>query len=259
MEIDHWKLKIFMKNYLFVANWKMNTTVAEAEELIDGVVDGWEKEEDVVVLCPPACFLEQCSLVLDSKKVKNIFLGAQNVSWEQKGAITGDISVTMVKDWVDYAIVGHSERRQYFSETAVLINKKIKLCFECDINPVLCVGEKRLLSDDITEIGRDLSECLAGLSIGEAKKISIAYEPVWAIGTGEPANPNYVNRVIRDLRAWVKDEFGFEVAESIKFLYGGSVDEKNSVDYLKQEHVDGLLIGGASLKKDKFLKIVNFS
>lgn len=247
-----------MKNYLFVANWKMNTDIIEAEELIDSIADGLKVGDDTVVLCPPACFLEQCSLILGTKKVQNVFLGAQNISWETKGAITGDISVEMIKNWVDYVIVGHSERRQYFSETNVQVNKKIKLALDENIKPVLCVGEKRLLSDDITEVGRDLSECLAGLSISEARKVAIAYEPVWAIGTGEAANPSYVNRIIRDLRAWIKDEFGFEVAESIKFLYGGSVDEKNSLDYLKQEHVDGLLIGGASLKADKFLQIVNF-
>ncbi len=243
-----------------MANWKMNTNIAEAEELVDKVASGLDSaSEDIVVLCPPACYTEQCSLVLQTAKLKNLFLGVQNVSWETKGAITGDISVDMVADWVDYAIVGHSERRQYFSETNVQINKKIKLCLDRDIRPVLCVGEKRLLSDDITEVGRDLSECMSGLSINEARKLAIAYEPVWAIGTGEAANANYVNRIIRDLRGWIKDEFGFEVAEAIKFLYGGSVNEKNARDYLQQEQVDGLLVGGASLQADKFLQIVNFS
>lgn len=242
---------------LIAGNWKMNSTVPEAEDLTEKIVLGTiELNNAEVAIFPPAVYLEQLYLLLAEYNSQMLSLGIQNVSWESSGAFTGDIAIGMVKQWIKYAIIGHSERRKYFSETNVQINKKIKLCLKNEIVPILCIGEKRLLSSDVAEVGRDLDEGLVGIEGNDLKKIVVAYEPVWAIGTGQAAEPSYVNNMMRNLRNWLKDSFGFEVAESIRMLYGGSVDDKNAGQYLKKDHVDGLLVGGASLKADKFLKIV---
>lgn len=241
---------------LIIGNWKMNTDIAAAEKLVMDIDESLSDLQTKVVVCPPHVFLEQVYLILAQNKDSSLSVGVQNISWEEEGAITGDISVEMVQEWVDYAIVGHSERRKYFAETNVLINKKIKLCLKHSIVPVLCVGETRLLTGDVAELGRDLNEGLADLTVDELKKVVVAYEPIWAIGTGNPATPHYANKVMGNLRNWLKDEFGFDVAESIKILYGGSINEKNSKDFLKEEHIDGLLIGGASLNAKSFVKIV---
>lgn len=244
------------KQFLIVGNWKMNTDIVEAENLATNIAEALSEDDCQTVICPPAVFLEQVYLTVADYKLAKLGIGVQNISWEEKGAFTGDLSANMVKNWARYAIIGHSERRQYFAETNALINKKIKLALAADLIPILCIGEKRLLSNDISELGRDLTEGMAGLSVEEAKKVVVAYEPVWAIGTGEAANPGYANKIMRELRTWLKDDYGFEVAESVKILYGGSVNEKNSNDYLKEEHIDGLLIGGASLKPEVFIKII---
>lgn len=244
------------RNYLIVGNWKMNTNISEAEDLAEYLAQNFEEEYCETVICPPVVFIEQCYLTIVDYKWKNLLLGVQNICWEEKGAITGDISANMVKPWVDYAIIGHSERRQYFAETNLQINKKIKLAIQNKIIPVLCVGEKGLLSDNMVELGRDLKEGLAGLTIEEAAKLVIAYEPVWAIGSGNPANPTYANKTMRDIRNWLRDEYGFDISERIRIIYGGSVNANNALDYIKEEHVDGLLIGGVSLKGKDFLNIV---
>ncbi|MFA4930442.1 MAG: triose-phosphate isomerase [Patescibacteria group bacterium] len=243
---------------LIVGNWKMNTDVGTAEDLIMDISEGHIDDSLAeVVICPPHVFLEQLHLILADNKDNQLKLGVQNLSWEETGAITGDISVLMVKDWAQYAIIGHSERRKYFAETNVLINKKIKLCLKYNLIPILCVGESRLLTGDVVELGRDLNEGLVGLTQDELKRVVVAYEPIWAIGTGNPATPHYANKVMGNIRNWLKDEFGFDVAENIRILYGGSVDDKNAGDFLHEEHIDGLLVGGASLKAKTFVKIVN--
>jgi len=246
------------KKFCIVGNWKMNTDVVEAENLIEEIVIGVAKTEQEVVVCPPHVFLEQSFLVKSDIKDCKLNIGAQNISWEEKGAITGDISIGMIKNWVEYVILGHSERRQYFAETGNIINKKIRLALKYKKTPILCVGEKKFTSSqDITDLGRELLDSIDGLTKDELKKVIIAYEPIWAIGTGNSADPGYANRVIAGLRAWIKDEYDFALAEKIKILYGGSVNVKNAKDYLQAEHVDGLLIGGASLKAKSFVKIVN--
>ncbi len=243
--------------YYIVGNWKMNTDIVEAENLIEEISIGVENTEQEVVVCPPHVFLEQCYLVQSEMKDNKLKIGAQDISWEEKGSITGDISMPMIKNWVEYVIVGHSERRHYFVETGNVINKKLKLALKYKKAPILCVGEKKFTSSqDVTELGRELLDSIDGLTKDELKKVIVAYEPVWAIGTGNAADPGYVNRVIAGLRAWIKDEYDFALAEKIKILYGGSVNTKNAKDYLQMEHVDGLLIGGASLKTKSFVKIV---
>jgi len=244
------------RSYLIVGNWKMNLTVGQAETLTDEIAQGMETDSVKTVICPPHVFIEQCALIVKESGQKNLQLGVQNISWERKGAYTGDISIDMVSDWVKYVLIGHSERRQYFAETNSLINAKVKLALANQIIPVLCVGEKRFMSADISDLGRDLMEGIAGLTAKEVSELVVAYEPVWAIGSDKAALPSYVNKVIKEMRWWIKDEVGFDAAEKVKILYGGSVNSKNAKDYLAEEQVDGLLIGGASLKASTFLKIV---
>jgi triosephosphate isomerase len=244
------------KRYLIVGNWKMNLDINKAEKLFDQLCDDLSVENVDVVACPPVVFLEQMSLIAGGY-ANNIAVGVQNIHWEESGAFTGEVAVGMVEKWAKYVIVGHSERRHYFSETSNVINKKIKLALKYNLVPVLCVGEKRFFSSvDVAEIGVEMNEALSGLSADEVKKVVIAYEPVWAIGNGMSADPVYANRIIMGLRNWLKDEYSFEVAEQVRFLYGGSVDAKNAKKYLQQMQVDGLLIGGTSLKAKSFLRII---
>jgi len=244
------------RKYLIVGNWKMNTDLDQAVELAGKIGKGLDRDDAQTVLCPPHVFIEQVFKAVKKVRKKNLAVGAQNISWEKKGAYTGDISIDMVKPWAKYAIIGHSERRHYFAETNALINTKIKLALTNKITPILCVGEKRFMSSDLRDLGRDLIEGLDGLTKAEMKKVVVAYEPVWAIGTGKAALPNYVNKILKEMRLWLKDEKGFDVAEGVRMLYGGSVNSKNAKDYLQEEQVDGLLIGGASLKPGTFLRIV---
>jgi triosephosphate isomerase len=248
------------KKYLLVGNWKMNTDISSAEDLAEEMAVACVDTEQEVVICPPVVFTEQCSLVLAEQKDAKLKLGVQNISWEEMGALTGDVSILMVKNWVEYVIVGHSERRQYFTETSNIVNKKLKLCLKYNKIPVLCVGEKRFSSSqDVADIGRELSDSIAGITREEMEKVVIAYEPVWAIGSGNAADPGYVGRIIAGLRSWIKDEYDFDTAEKVKMLYGGSVSEKNAREYLSKDQIDGLLVGGASLKAKSFAKIVGIA
>lgn len=245
------------KQFLLVGNWKMNTDIAEAENLVEELAVKCCDTNQQVVVCPPVVFAEQCSLVVAEQKKSKLKLGAQNICWEESGAITGDISIKMIEQWVDFVIVGHSERRQFFTETSNIVNKKLKLCLKYNKTPILCVGEKRFSSSqDVADIGRELSDSISGITREELEKVVIAYEPVWAIGGGNAADSGYVGRIIAGLRSWIKDEYDFDVAEKVKMLYGGSVSEKNAGEYLKKDQVDGLLVGGASLKAKSFAKIV---
>lgn len=234
----------------------MNTDLDQAVDLAGEIGKGLDKEDAQTVICPPHVYIEQVFTAVKKSRRKNLAVGVQNISWEKKGAFTGDVSVEMVKPWVKYAIIGHSERRQYFAETNAMINTKIKLALANKVTPILCVGEKRFMSSDLRDLGRDLIEGLDGLTKMEMKKVVVAYEPVWAIGSGKAALPNYVNKIIKEMRLWLKDEKGFDVAERVQIIYGGSVNSRNAKDYLAEEQVDGLLIGGASLKPGAFLRIV---
>jgi len=244
------------KNYLIVGNWKMHTDIGEAEDLVTGLAGAIDPDGVEVVICPPVVFLEQCSLLVQEKAANKMSVGTQNISWEKEGAITGDIGINMVKDWARYVIVGHSERRKYFAETNNQIAQKLRLVIGARLTPVLCVGEKRFMTGDVAEVGKEMMEGIKEMSPEAMKKLVIAYEPVWAIGTGQAASPEYANKVIGELRSWLKDEYSFDVAERVRFLYGGSVDGKNALSYLKQEQIDGLLIGTASTKIRVFSKII---
>ncbi|WP_029551859.1 triose-phosphate isomerase [Thermocrinis jamiesonii] len=237
---------------LIVANWKMNKTPKETKEyletflrLIEGVDDNVE-----ILICPPFTSLCIAWDILKGSKVK---LGAQNCHYEQKGAFTGEISLDMLKELgVSYVIVGHSERRWIFGETDELINKKVIACLEKGIRPILCVGEKmeeREAGMTLKVIESQLKLALSGLD-EVSERIDIAYEPVWAIGSGNPATPEDAQLV----HSFIKELLG-----KVRVLYGGSVNPQNAGEFLSMPDVDGLLVGGASLDPSSFAQIVKVS
>jgi triosephosphate isomerase len=248
-----------MRLPIIAGNWKMHMTKGEALDYISelkGKVEGTDVE---VVICPPAIFLDSLK---QGTKGSNIKIGAQNMHWEEKGAFTGEISPIMLKDLsIDYCIIGHSERRQYFGETNETVNKKIKAALNHDIIPILCVGEtldirnegntESLLKEQITEAFKDIDSM-------DAKKIVVAYEPIWAIGTGETATPEMANNAIAYIRGVIKDIYDETISEEIRIQYGGSVKPNNAEELMNQNDIDGALVGGASLKADSFSQIVNF-
>ncbi|MDP2934750.1 MAG: triose-phosphate isomerase [bacterium] len=224
------------KKILIVANWKMNPpTSSEAEKLFAGV-----KKLDAVI-CPPFCYLDAKIWSSGAK----FTLGAQNCHWEEKGAYTGEISPKMLKSMgVKYVIIGHSERRAHFKETDEMINKKLKAALKFGLIPILCIGEKKDKDAEIV-VDKQLKEDLNGIIEKDVKKIVIAYEPVWAIGTGNFCDSQKAKKALR----WIQEK------TSNKVLYGGSVNSKISTDYTKVGF-DGLLVGGASLNAEEFIKIV---
>ncbi|WP_333784646.1 triose-phosphate isomerase [Thermocrinis sp.] len=236
---------------LIAANWKMNKTTQETKDYLEkflGLVEGIDGVD--ILICPPFTSLCVAWEILKDSKVK---LGAQNCHYEQKGAFTGEISLDMLKDLgVSYVIVGHSERRWIFGETDELINKKIIACLEKGIRPILCVGEKiedREAGLTLKVIESQLKLALSGLE-DVSDKIDVAYEPVWAIGSGNPAMPEDAQLV----HSYIKELLG-----KVRVLYGGSVNPKNASDFLCMPDVDGLLVGGASLDPLSFAQIVKAS
>ncbi|MBQ4383023.1 MAG: triose-phosphate isomerase [Firmicutes bacterium] len=248
-----------MRKKIVAGNWKMNKTPKEALELIEilkPLVGGQDKVE--VVFCPPAV-----DLVIAAEAVKgtNIKIGAQNMYCEESGAYTGEISPAMVKEsGCEYVILGHSERRGYFGETDELINLKVKKAFEHGLTPIICVGEK--LSEREQGITLDLIRMQVKIALKDidpenVKKTVIAYEPIWAIGTGKTATSVQAEEVCSAIRECVKEVFGQEVSDEIRIQYGGSVNAGNAAELFAMPNIDGGLVGGASLKAD-FAKIVNY-
>lgn len=248
-----------MRKKIVAGNWKMNKTPKEALELIEilkPLVGGQDKVE--VVFCPPAV-----DLVIAAEAVKgtNIKIGAQNMYCEESGAYTGEISPAMVKEsGCEYVILGHSERRGYFGETDELINLKVKKAFEHGLTPIICVGEK--LSEREQGITLDLIRMQVKIALKDidpenVKKTVIAYEPIWAIGTGKTATSVQAEEVCCAIRECVKEVFGQEVSDEIRIQYGGSVNAGNAAELFAMPNIDGGLVGGASLKAD-FAKIVNY-
>jgi triosephosphate isomerase len=243
----------------FIAgNWKMNTTVTEAVELAKGVVESVGNQSDVdVAVCPPYISLSAVYDVIKNSKVK---LGAQDVHWEAKGAYTGKVSCAMLKSvGVTYVIIGHSEQRQYFGETDETVNKKTKAVLAAGLLPIICVGEtldERKSGKMDAVIERQTKGAFAGLSVEDALKCTIAYEPVWAIGTGETATPQQANEAHIFIRKVLTGIFNKLTAEEIRIQYGGSMKPDNAKSLLGQSDVDGGLIGGAALKTADFKGIV---
>ena len=248
-----------MRNKLIAGNWKMNNNIAETETLIRDLIPrlGSVKKTTGVVICPP--FI---SLALAGTLIKNtvIQLGAQNMSEQNDGAYTGEISARMLLSaGCSYVILGHSERRQYYKETDELINKKVKKALIDGLLPIVCVGETlQERESGVTEkvISTQVKGVLAGLTDENMAKVVIAYEPVWAIGTGKTATPEQANDVHVLIRSLVKSLYNGNIADNLIIQYGGSVNAANASQLLSQKDIDGALVGGASLKGDAFATIV---
>lgn len=246
-----------MRKPLVAGNWKMNKSVAEARELISALRPKLDSIRDVEkVLCPPFTALAAASTLLQDS---GIGLGAQNMHWEEKGAFTGEISPAMVKELCNYVILGHSERRAYFGETDQIVNRKLIAAQAFDLIPIVCVGET--LDQYESKLTREVvstqtSSGLRGVSPDFAARMVVAYEPVWAIGTGKASNGLEANAVVKDvIRPALADLFGMEIAQTIRVLYGGSVTAANAAEFFGQPDIDGALVGGASLKADEFAAI----
>jgi triosephosphate isomerase len=243
----------------FIAgNWKMNTTRAEGVALASAIAAKVGSSSAVeVAVCPPSPYLEAVGQAVRNSAVG---LGAQNCYYEAKGAFTGEISPQMVRDLgCAYVILGHSERRQIFKESNKDVNRKVLAALGAGLTPILCVGEtleQRQSGQTAAVVREQIEGSLAGLSPEQMRKIVIAYEPVWAIGTGMVATPQQAEEVHADLRRLLEGRYNSEVASTVRIQYGGSVNAENAASLLGQPNIDGALVGGASLKADGFLAII---
>jgi triosephosphate isomerase len=245
---------------LIAGNWKMFKTCPEAVETAAKLVTLVAGTTDMdVMIAPPFTALAP---VFDVVKESSVSLGAQNLFWESQGAFTGEISPAMlVSTGCTYVIIGHSERRQHFSETDETVNKRIQAAVNNDLIPVMCVGEseeERESNNTFSVLDKQVKKGLKGFSSNDLKRLVIAYEPVWAIGTGKTATADQAQEVHQFLRAMVEKSFGNMLAKSIRILYGGSVKPNNIAELMAMPDVDGALVGGASLDPDTFSKIVRF-
>lgn len=250
-----------MRKYLMAGNWKMNKTMSEAIVLTQQLCNQYNRKWDNVdiVVCPPAIDIKSVYTVIDFDKTK-IAVGAQNVHWEESGAFTGEISIPMIKEaGCEFCIVGHSERREMFNETDTSVDLKVKALIEADIAPIVCVGESLSMRDSGDYVGFIVAQvraALAGLDEADMKKVVIAYEPIWAIGTGRTATPEQAEEVCATIRATIANMFGKGVADACRVLYGGSMNVGNVESLLAQPDIDGGLIGGAALQSDSFRQLI---
>jgi len=247
-----------MRKPFIAGNWKMHKTVAEATELAAGLRDSLADISAMdLAVCPTATALHAVSQTLAGS---NIGVGAQNMYWEDQGAFTGEISPLMVKELAQYVIIGHSERRAYFGETNETVNRKIKVALAHDLSPIVCIGEnleQNEAGETVAFVGSQIRGAFADLTAEEAQKLVLAYEPIWAIGTGLTATPEDANRIIKEaIRDVLVDLYDTETAEAIRVQYGGSVKPHNSAAFIVMPEIDGALVGGASLKVDAFTAIV---
>jgi len=244
-----------MRIPMIAGNWKMNTTVGEATELAKTMRGELDKVSNVdKVICPPFVSLAPVGELIKGSSIK---LGAQNLYFAEKGAYTGEISPLMLADLCEFVIIGHSERRQYFNETGEVVNKKVVAALQIDLKPILCIGE-RLEENEAgkTEevVTEQLSASLAGIE--DLDGLIIAYEPVWAIGTGKAATGEQANNTISFIRQNIAKLYSDKIAQDIRILYGGSVTSANAAEFMQQPEIDGALVGGASLKATEFFSIV---
>ena len=249
-----------MPKPVFGGNWKMNKTVKESMEAVKQLKEeiGHLMRVEVAIFPPFTSLWAVKKIIEDSR----IGLGAQNMYWEEKGAYTGEVSPLMLLDaGCKYVILGHSERRQYFGETDTGVNRKIKAALSLGLTPVVCVGEsleERKAGRAEEVVGSQVRKCLEGLNYPEAKKLIIAYEPVWAIGTGKIATPHQAQKMHGFIRKILKELWGKKTSSTIPIQYGGSVKPDNIKDLMRQPDIDGALVGGASLKVSSFVKIVKY-
>lgn len=246
-----------MRTPFVAGNWKMNKTIGEARELVTVMAPKLNEIKGVEkVLCPPFVALNEVSNLL---KGTELGLGAQNMHWEEKGAFTGEVAPAMIKELCGYIILGHSERRTYFGETDESVNRKLLAAQKFDLTPIVCVGEtlEQYESNQTRDVVTSQTSLgLKGVSPEFAARIVVAYEPVWAIGTGKASTGGAANAVIKDyIRAVIADMYGEAAAQAVRILYGGSVTASNAAEFFSQPDIDGALVGGASLKLDEFTAI----
>ena len=250
-----------MSRKIFIAgNWKMNKSAAETKELCEALKAKFAnfcpcKAE--VAVCPP---FTSIATAVEALKGSNIKVGAQNIHWADNGAFTGEISGAMLKEMgIEYVIIGHSERRQYFGETDETVNKRIAAALKYDLKPIVCIGEtleEREGNKTEEVLAKQIKDGFANIAAADMAEVTIAYEPVWAIGTGKTATPDMAEETHAFIRKTFADLYGAEVAEALVIQYGGSMKPENSKDLVAQKDIDGGLIGGAALKADSFYDLV---
>jgi triosephosphate isomerase len=247
-----------MRKIIIAGNWKMYKTIKDGQELAVALKRELYRVENVdIVICPAYTLL---AYLADDLEDSNIVIGAQDIYWQEEGAFTGEVSAAMLKDaGCEYVIVGHSERRQFFGDTNETVNKKIKACLRHGLTPIICVGENlqaRESGNTFSVIKDHIQGSLAEISAQDLIKTVIAYEPVWAIGTGKTATADQAQEVHKYIRDLLRQSHGEEVAVSVRIQYGGSVKPENIKELISKPDVDGALVGGASLKSDSFSAIV---
>ena len=249
-----------MRMPILAGNWKLFKTVNEAKDLVENLHNliGRMHEREVVV-CPVFTSLYPVSKILDGKSIK---LGAQDVYFEEKGAFTGEVAPLMLKDvGCTYVIIGHSERRKYFGETDEIVNKKTKASLSSGLLPIVCVGEsleEKEAGQTVSVVSRQVNGALKDLNASQIEKLVIAYEPIWAIGTGKNDSPDSAQKTIKEIRNVIASICGDSVAEKVRILYGGSVKPENIDAFMKERDIDGALVGGASLTAESFARIVKY-
>ena len=249
-----------MRKHIVAGNWKMNCTFTEADDLINGIMEKLENtelpRETQIIVCPPFPYLEMTS---DYANDSYFMVGAQNVSDQEKGAYTGEVSAEMLESMeIDYCIVGHSERRGYYGETDKIVAAKVDHLLKHGLKPIVCVGEvleEREADKQLEVVKRQVEEGLFHLTAEQMKEVVIAYEPVWAIGTGKTATPEQAQEIHAHIRSLLTAKYGKELADEISILYGGSCKPGNAKELFACPDIDGGLIGGASLKADDFVAI----
>jgi len=248
-----------MRKKIIAGNWKMNKNLMESQYLISKLASGLssKKLNCEVIVCPPFTSLSEVNTLIKNTPLK---LGAQNLYFQESGAYTGEISGTMLKSvGCEYVIIGHSERRTIFNESDGLINKKIKAAFAAGLKPIFCIGEtleERISGKEKDILNKQLSGGLAEISMEQMKILIIAYEPVWAIGTGKTATPEQAEEMHQFIRMYIKNDFNEETADNLIIQYGGSVKPENAKELLSQPDIDGALVGGACLNAESFISII---
>jgi triosephosphate isomerase len=250
-----------MRKQIAAANWKMNLTIQQGEQLIDDIlaIPHNIKDNQEVIFAVPAPYLAMAQQKLRNKE--NVFVAAQNVYSKKSGAYTGEISVDMLSSLaVQYVVIGHSERREYFNESNAFLAEKVNICLDNNIHPIFCCGEALAIREAGTQnefVASQLKESLYHLSADQIRRIVIAYEPIWAIGTGKTASSAQAQEMHAFIRTSLTDQYGANTANSISILYGGSVKAANAAEIFSQPDVDGGLVGGASLIAEEFVSIIN--
>jgi triosephosphate isomerase len=244
-----------MRKLFIAGNWKMNTTLMEAVDLVNEMKEPLDRIDNVdKIVCPPFISIAVISEILMDSSIK---VGAQNMYFKEKGAFTGEISPAMLVDICEYVIIGHSERRQYFNETDETVNKKVRAALDAGLKPIICVGEnleQNKAGETEKVVTGQIKRALDGISYSPA--IVIAYEPIWAIGTGKAATGTDANATIKIIRNTIADIYNEKAAQDIRILYGGSVTATNIGEFISQPEIDGGLVGGASLKPAEFISMV---